>query len=234
MLDEGMGRNGKILNAPPFPLIGASYEANSFSSDQAAWMQTLSAPFSQEGLAAPIGNIRWGSCTTAGAFNNRLLERDSLGTVIDLVDGLWVCFSSPNNDNESDEHSINVEAIVLEPGTRLYVLSTNISINIITLLTIPILIHRIVRPNTVQAFYTHTNSICHGSRYIASSTMMDALSGFTHNFTPNNYNKNTLRNQLKHIFRRMIIFYHMALVRDVIEHDGIHELTYSICVANVT
>ena len=86
-----------------------------------------------------------------------------------------------------------------------------------------------MRPKTAHAIYTHTNSIYHGGHYIASSTMMDTLSGFVHNFTENDYDKNTSRNHsLKHIFRRMIIFYHMALVRNQIEHDGTCELTPNI------
>lgn len=63
--------------------------------------------------------------------------------------------------------------------------------------------------------------------------MMDTLSGFIHTFTANAYNKNTSRNHsLKHIFRRMIIFYHLALVRNLIEHDGIYELTPNIYFIN--
>ena len=96
-------------------------------------------------------------------------------------------------------------------------------------LTISIGKYRIVRPKTAHAIYTHTNSICYGSHYIASSTMMDTLSGFVHNFTANIYNRNTSRNRsFKPIFRRMIIFYHMALVRNLIEQDGNYELTPNI------
>ena len=130
-----MQTDGKILNALAFPLIGAGYQANSFSSDHAAWMQTLSAPFSKDLVAVPVGDIRWGSCATAGAFNNKLSNREGLGTVIDPVDGLQVWFSALEPSNifhqvnsfihddlelkKTVEGSGNVEAIVLEPGTRL-------------------------------------------------------------------------------------------------------------------
>lgn len=123
------------MNAIPFPLVGAGYWPSSFSSDHAAWMQTLSAPFSKDVVAVPVGEIRWGSCATAGAFNNELSKREGLGTVIDPVDGLRVWFSAPDSSNichrvnsfidsdlELDKHIeglSNVEAIILEPGTRL-------------------------------------------------------------------------------------------------------------------
>ena len=135
ILDAAMQTDGKIMNALAFPLVGAGYQPSSFSSDHAAWMQTLSAPFSKDVVAVPVGEIRWGSCATAGAFNNELSNREGLGTVIDPVDGLRVWFSTPepsnifhrvnsfiHSDLESDKHAeglSNVEAIVLEPGTRL-------------------------------------------------------------------------------------------------------------------
>ena len=135
ILDAAMQTDGKVLNALAFPLVGTGYQPNSFSSDHAAWMQTLSAPFSKDIVAVPVGDIRWGSCATAGAFNNKLSKRDGLGMVIDPVDGLQLWFSTPepsnifhqvnsfiHSDLELDKHeegASNVEAIVLEPGTRL-------------------------------------------------------------------------------------------------------------------
>jgi hypothetical protein len=134
MLDAAMQTDGKIMNTLAFPLVGAGYQANSFSSDHAAWMQTLSAPFSKDIVAVPVGDIRWGSCATAGAFINELSKHDGLGTVIDPIDGLRVWFSAPDPSNifhpvnsfiqdfNLDKHtegSSNIEAIILEPGTRL-------------------------------------------------------------------------------------------------------------------
>jgi hypothetical protein len=134
MLDAAMQTDGKIMNTLAFPLVGAGYQANSFSSDHAAWMQTLSAPFSKDIVAVPVGDIRWGSCATASAFINALSKRDGLGTVIDPIDGLRVWFSAPDPSNifhpvnsfiqdfNLDKHtegSSNIEAIILEPGTRL-------------------------------------------------------------------------------------------------------------------
>jgi len=63
--------------------------------------------------------------------------------------------------------------------------------------------------------------------------MMDTLSGFVKNFMPNGYNKYTSHNQSTHIFRRMIIFYHMALVRNLIEHDGTDEVASNIYFINM-
>ena len=68
-------------------------------------------------------------------FNNELSRREGLGMVIDPVNGLQVWFSTPepsnifhwvnsfiHNDLELDKDAeglSHVEAIVLEPGTRL-------------------------------------------------------------------------------------------------------------------
>ena len=135
MLDAAKQHHDKILNALPISLVGASYEANTFSLDQVVWMQTLSAPFSKDVIAAPIGEIRWGSCATAGTFNNRLTEHDSLGMVIEMKDGSKVWFSTTiatdffrqadfmSHTEDESEHIYSalqvVKAIILEPGTRL-------------------------------------------------------------------------------------------------------------------
>ncbi|KIM40847.1 hypothetical protein M413DRAFT_27977 [Hebeloma cylindrosporum] len=203
MLDAASHIDGKILNALPFPLVSAGYDENPFSTDQAAWMQTLSAPFSTDLSAVPVGDLRWGSCATAGAFHDRLNERDSLGSVIDPIVGskVWISTTAPTNafhgaasffrnDIESDKTTLGraVEAIILEPGTRL-----------------------IAKPNAPHAIYNYTNAICRGSHFIASSTMTETLSGLFHALTINDYATTTLRRETKHIVRRIIVFYHMAL-----------------------
>ncbi len=135
LLDSARQPNGKILNALSFPLLGAGYEANSFSSDQAAWMQTMSAPFSKDVVAVPVGDFRWGLCATAGAFHHYHVDTFGHGTTIDPLDGMkiWVPAKDPGTIFHSvdlyfhDEFDLDksasglwsVEAIVLEPGTRL-------------------------------------------------------------------------------------------------------------------
>ena len=115
MLEAVRQPDSKILNVLPVPLVGAGYEANSFSSDHAAWMQTLSAPFSKDMIAAPIGDLRWGSCAMAGAFDDRTTERIGLGTIMDTMNGSkwWICGTEPTKLDHT------VEGILLEPGTRL-------------------------------------------------------------------------------------------------------------------
>jgi len=126
-LDSGKQTNGKILTALPLPIIYAGYEANPFSSDHSAWMQTLSSPFSKDVVPVPVGDLRWGSCTTAGAFDDYRLNHDGFGTIIDLIHGSMVWISASNSSNIVHRRGIvlknksvnRVEAIVLEPGTRL-------------------------------------------------------------------------------------------------------------------
>jgi hypothetical protein len=129
ILDASRQPESKILKAHPVPLVGAGYEANSFSSDHAAWIQTLSAPFSKNTIAAPV-DLRWGSCATAGAFDDRLTEYDGLGSIFDTRYGskVWICRANPTNSAIRIGSLIHMdarctagafEAIVLEPGTRL-------------------------------------------------------------------------------------------------------------------
>ena len=135
LLDSARQPNSKILNVLSFPLLGAGYEVNSFSSDQAAWMQTLSAPFSKDIVAVPIGDFRWGICATAGAFHPYHIDTFGQGTTIDLLDGrkIWISATDPDTifhlvgiffheefDLDKSASGLwGVEAIVLEPGTRL-------------------------------------------------------------------------------------------------------------------
>ena len=135
LLDSARQPNGKILNALSFPLLGAGYEANPFSTDQAAWMQTLSAPFSKDVVAVPIGDFRWGITATAGAFHPYHIDTYGQGTIVSTFDGrkLWISAKDPNNIFHSiglffhDEFDLDksasglwgIEAILLEPGTSL-------------------------------------------------------------------------------------------------------------------
>jgi hypothetical protein len=124
ILDSGKQTNGKILTALPLPIIYAGYEANPFSSDHSAWMQTLSSPFSKDIVPVPVGVLRWGSCATAGAFDDYHSNHDGFGTIIDPIHGSMVWISASNSNNIVHRRGkvleINkVEAVILEPGTRL-------------------------------------------------------------------------------------------------------------------
>jgi len=77
-----------------------------------------------------------------------------------------------------------------------------------------------MRPNTPHAVYTPTDAICHGGHYIASTTMKDTISGMVHELMTCQSGIKALSKQSLHIFQWIVIFYHMALVRNVIELDG--------------
>ena len=77
-----------------------------------------------------------------------------------------------------------------------------------------------MRPNTPYGVYNDTNAIYHGGHFIASATMKDTLSGIVDGFMSNSYAKDTCPQQTKHLIRRIVIFYHMALVRNMIEPDS--------------
>ena len=79
---------------------------------------------------------------------------------------------------------------------------------------------RIMRPNALHAVYTPENAICHGGHFFASATLKDTFSGIVHTFMADEYITNNSPKHSKQALRRIIIFYHYALTRQMIEVDG--------------
>jgi len=79
-----------------------------------------------------------------------------------------------------------------------------------------------MRPNTPHAVYTPENSICHGGHFFASTTLKDTFSGIVHSFMADAYITNNSPKHSRYALRRIIIFYHYALVREMIEVDGMY------------
>ncbi|KAF8177880.1 hypothetical protein BJ912DRAFT_811635, partial [Pholiota molesta] len=124
--------------------------------------------------------MRWGLCATAGAYHTFYIDSDGFGTYVDVMTGkkVWLVMRPSNNniDDFSEFGEITryvgesfdllnvgdnsrIEAVVLTPGTRLY-----------------------MRPNTMHAVYTPENSICHGGHFYSMSTLKDTLCGIIHVF----------------------------------------------------
>ena len=77
-----------------------------------------------------------------------------------------------------------------------------------------------MRPNTPHAVYTPENAICHGGHFFASTTLRDTFSGIVHSFMADSYITNNSPKHSRQALRRIVIFYHYALAREMIEVDG--------------
>jgi hypothetical protein len=145
------GKGGKVLNALQFPMPEEGLGVNPFSTDSAAWRGTKGWPDCNESTLPPTADIRWGLAATAGAIHWWHIDSDGFGTYIDVKAGMkwWIIakpkrrisfqassqydfsefaridlFTAPTYEMEEPCTSMwDLEAILLTPGTRLYVIS---------------------------------------------------------------------------------------------------------------
>ena len=138
MLNCSQQADGKVLNALSFPMPGAATTSEAFASDLAAWNQTTGEPGCSPKAERPTGDMRWGLCTTCGAWHGHHIDSDGSGTCIRVEVGkkLWITsnhstvgketlaeigiFFDPDfSVDESAPELWGLEAIVLVPGTHL-------------------------------------------------------------------------------------------------------------------
>ena len=118
-----------------------AHERSSFSSDAHA----LNAVFNQEGWterAAPPEHLRWNLAATKDAFHVWHIDSDGYGTFVNVVAGSkWWIVARPKDSPGCDlntssllvheefsvdnagENLFDVEAILLQPGSELYVVN---------------------------------------------------------------------------------------------------------------
>jgi hypothetical protein len=116
-----------------------------FSSDSTAWRATKGRGGSTDGDFPPLADIRWGLAATKGAIHWWHIDSDGFATFIDVITGYkwWIVArerdsyvasgqkdATPRFGNvnlfldsyqleEPNDDLWNIEAILLEPGTRL-------------------------------------------------------------------------------------------------------------------
>lgn len=122
----------------PQPLRGVV--PNSFTSDAHALKVTSSLAGWKSGWNVPVGDMRWASCSTKNAFRRWAIAPHGFGMYMDVIHGAqWVLIARPRGqpvdfrhfsniymffkenfdvDEANDKH-LDIEAILLEPGTRL-------------------------------------------------------------------------------------------------------------------
>ena len=130
------GEGGKILNALQFPMPEEGLGHHRCSTDSVAWRATKGRSGSSEYESPPLADIRWGLAATKGAVHWWHIDSDGFATYIDVVAGYkwWIVakekdtglslghtsiFSADYQLEEPNNGLWDVEAILLEPGTRL-------------------------------------------------------------------------------------------------------------------
>ena len=136
--------NSKIFNALDFPLPYGTDPPTSVASDLSAWSALGSIRTCMP--EHPLSGMQWGLACTAGAYSSFHVDSNGLSTYMDVVNQnsskFWIVVSpkqkqpdssalasvekqfSFHNDSDINPQAlgdIQVEAVLLTPGTQLYV-----------------------------------------------------------------------------------------------------------------
>ncbi|KAG6884428.1 hypothetical protein C0993_011207 [Termitomyces sp. T159_Od127] len=182
----------KALSGLSFPLCRDPFPPQKFSSDAWAWIEAQGKGFCKSRKPYPVPEMCWGLALTAGTYHYFHLDANGYGTFMTVDHGckLWF-FASPKNISGLAFDSINlytvgfeasepnldlwdVELVVLQPGSKLYVFAC--------LSCILSLLHifRIMRPNQPHAVCTPIHTVCRGGHYYATTTLRDTIAGIYH------------------------------------------------------
>jgi len=136
---ESAKKGGAIINALSFPLPLSEIRKSMLSSDVEAWLITEGLPYCDQDAAYPTADMRWGLAATKGAQHWIHIDCDGLATVVDVLCGgrWWLLFTPGENFDltnfgDTDQFFFDfdvthppdhwaVEAVYLQPGTRLWV-----------------------------------------------------------------------------------------------------------------
>lgn len=77
-----------------------------------------------------------------------------------------------------------------------------------------------MRPNTLHAVYSVSDSTCRGGHYYATSTMKDTFVGLVHTLMCDKYITNISHGPSRFILAEMINFFHASIVKKNIVPDG--------------
>ncbi|KAF8803042.1 hypothetical protein BYT27DRAFT_7110523 [Phlegmacium glaucopus] len=242
LLTSHRSPDGKILNALDFPRPHLDHPPTSLASDLFAFRRNSS----NQGVISeyPDLEMRWGLAATTGAFSTFHVDSHGRATYVSCVnkDGskLWVLAGTKTNaiasafenvqksirffnrgvPSKDQFPEVQLEAVLLQPGMRLY-----------------------MRPNTPHAVLTTTASICYGGHYLATSCLRETCSGFLITFTLSSLLTNTeSTTNAQLLFRQMACFFHeaytgdtsrlppntLAHLPDVTNFDGLLDL-FSLC-----
>jgi hypothetical protein len=235
LLNSFNSPDGKILNALDFPRYHGGHPPISIASDLVAF-RAMGRRGDRHDYPTP--DMRWGIAATEGAFSSFHIDSDGLGTYISCVNrngSKWWVIISPRDKSDVAHFAsvgkawafhggdgvdttalgdVQVEAVLLTPGTRLCVLllySESFS-----------LLFRYMRPNTPHAVLTPHAAICHGGHYLARSNLRATCYGHLIGFSLSTLLTNTNHtSQCQLLFRQMLMHYYHVYTQGQPEDAGI-------------
>ncbi|KAF9470699.1 hypothetical protein BDN70DRAFT_901903 [Pholiota conissans] len=196
MLLKAKGMKG--MNVLDLPTPGGKQTAEDFSSDSAAWRESIHSVWNIETKAGfPRADTRWVLISASPCGHTYHVDSDgfvwfavrpktiSIGNATDFSEFYKINrFLDSSFDLYDPGNDCAVEALPLIPGCRLY-----------------------MRPNTGHSVFTAEDTIVIGGHYYATSTMKDTLCALILAFAASDYITNTEHLPSRQILRFMMIFY---------------------------
>ncbi|KAG6835831.1 hypothetical protein H0H93_014252 [Arthromyces matolae] len=145
-----------------------------YASEQWAWEEVKGKSYCDRNTPYPLPQMRWGSLSTAGAYETWKMTGGGRGTLLRVERGTLLCFllvarnGGPGvkdahwahfNGNEFDVGFFDVELVCLRSGETL-----------------------VMRPNQVYRLITGENTVARGAHYYATTTLADTVAALYHEF----------------------------------------------------
>ncbi|EDR13437.1 uncharacterized protein LACBIDRAFT_323084 [Laccaria bicolor S238N-H82] len=208
LLASASSRDGRTLNALNFPLAVADAKPDGIASDLAAWIATENTAWCNASSSHfPSRDVRWGLAGNTNAIHYWHIDSDGFGTFVEPLVGekLWLvarplddpdAFSRTNifsvehyNMEGPNTHIFAVEAMLLVPGTRLY-----------------------MPPNTPHWVLTVSHAICHGGHFYSSGSIRETAVALYRAFASGGHLTNTTHAASRVLLRRLGFFWHSNIV----------------------
>ncbi|CAA7270130.1 unnamed protein product [Cyclocybe aegerita] len=229
LLEVSQDQEGKVLNALDFLFAQSLWLlCEVFSSDMAAWFAT-DRPLDKTPI--PVKDIRWGLAVLAWALTYWHIDSDGFNTFIDVLcsSKLWIFGVSSRDMSAMIERFLQPDFKLEQPNAGdldgplpkcLANLEIGNRIWDLEAVLLPPNTRLIMRANVAHAVFTPEHSICHGRHFYATSTMQDTVASLIHSFVIGTYITNMSHTPSRLLLRRMMEFYHWAIVRGEVFNDA--------------
>ncbi|PPQ75956.1 hypothetical protein CVT26_005784 [Gymnopilus dilepis] len=217
VLDSVNDPEGKFLNCLDFPGSLFATPVTSYATELIAWHYTRGAKGYQATMEYPRAHMRWHLVSTGNTVTWVHIDSDGLCSEIVVVCGKKVWYlGGPKAEHaytlsdiliflqndfyvEVPISTLNWEAVVLTPGTRLLSL---------------------MRPSTPHIVLTPEPTICQGGHFYSTPTLKDTIIGIVHSFVCNKLITNTIHDPARALLRRIAQFFHEGLVEGKFDQDS--------------
>lgn len=220
------GPDARALNVLDLPMENGPLVPTFLASDMWAWTHTVGKALSKRGDRYPGAAMRWALVSTADTYSPWHIDCDGLATMIEVQTGCkwWVVARPKEGDNSAfarmdtfrdfdvaatNEDRWDCEAVLLTPGTCLYVLLlTVVRPSTDTL----VMNFSFLRPNTPHCVFTPEPTICYGGHFFATSTIMDTCYGIYNSFSHGQLTNTEHEAESRELLRRLVAWSHSRYV----------------------